>query len=96
MRRIFALKILKFFGYRYVTIYQRQQKKAREDAQAYLSNPINAYTLVKRLTADWTQVEALVNTNINAGWFFYMQDNYRYKVFVKVFYFLVVASVLNV
>uniref|UniRef100_A0AAR5PQR8 procollagen-proline 4-dioxygenase n=2 Tax=Dendroctonus ponderosae TaxID=77166 RepID=A0AAR5PQR8_DENPD len=51
---------------RYVAIYQRQQKKAREDAQSYLSNPINAYTLVKRLTADWTQVEALVNTNMNA------------------------------
>ncbi|XP_050294384.1 prolyl 4-hydroxylase subunit alpha-1 isoform X2 [Anthonomus grandis grandis] len=50
---------------RYMEIYKKQQNIARRDTQLYLSNPINAYTLVKRLTADWTQVEALIGTNIN-------------------------------
>ncbi|XP_066146817.1 prolyl 4-hydroxylase subunit alpha-1 isoform X1 [Euwallacea fornicatus] len=51
---------------RYITLYQRQQNQARDDPQEYLANPINAYTLVKRLTADWTHVEALVSTTLNA------------------------------
>lgn len=50
---------------RYVEIYQKHQKLAREDPQSYLANPINAYTLVKRLTTDWSQVETLINTSMN-------------------------------
>ncbi|KAL1505429.1 hypothetical protein ABEB36_004999 [Hypothenemus hampei] len=51
---------------RYIDHYKEQHNKALEDPQLYLSNPINAYTLVKRLTADWSQVETLINTNVNA------------------------------
>ncbi|KAJ8937370.1 hypothetical protein NQ314_011918 [Rhamnusium bicolor] len=50
---------------RYADIYQKQHNKAAEDVQLYISNPINAYTLVKRLTTDWKQVEALISTDVS-------------------------------
>ncbi|XP_060526427.1 prolyl 4-hydroxylase subunit alpha-1 isoform X2 [Cylas formicarius] len=51
---------------RYADVYQKQHDRATQDVQSYLANPINAYTLVKRLTTDWSQVEALIATNVNA------------------------------
>ncbi|KAJ8977990.1 hypothetical protein NQ317_004535 [Molorchus minor] len=53
---------------RYVDIYQKQHNKATDDVQTYVSNPINAYTLVKRLTTDWKQVETLMDTDIRADY----------------------------
>ncbi|XP_076257689.1 prolyl 4-hydroxylase subunit alpha-1 isoform X2 [Rhynchophorus ferrugineus] len=50
---------------RYIDIYQKQHEIATSDPQRYLANPINAYTLVKRLTTDWGQVESVISTNIN-------------------------------
>ncbi|XP_030756854.1 prolyl 4-hydroxylase subunit alpha-1 isoform X2 [Sitophilus oryzae] len=50
---------------RYIAIYNKQHNRASEDPQLYLANPINAYTLVKRLTTDWSHVETLIGTNIN-------------------------------
>lgn len=38
--------------------------KAARNISSYLENPINAYLLIKRLTADWEKVEAIIN-NIN-------------------------------
>ena len=35
---------------------------ASKDVNSYLSNPINAYLLVKRLTTDWKLVEYLINS----------------------------------
>ncbi|KAI4458954.1 prolyl 4-hydroxylase alpha subunit [Holotrichia oblita] len=49
---------------RYVEAYTDQYKKASDDAQAYVENPINAYLLVKRLTTDWEVVQNLINKNI--------------------------------
>ncbi|XP_017773011.1 PREDICTED: prolyl 4-hydroxylase subunit alpha-1 [Nicrophorus vespilloides] len=49
---------------RYADAYQNQHDIASQDMQMYVSNPINAYLLVKRLTTDWKQVEALMNTNV--------------------------------
>lgn len=40
-----------------VKIYQREHKKASSDISDYLSNPINAYLLTKRLTSDWRSIE---------------------------------------
>lgn len=53
--------------YRYAALYQNQHNKASEDIQKYISNPINAYLLVKRLTIDWKEVESLVNIDLNKG-----------------------------
>uniref|UniRef100_A0A1A9ZZL2 Uncharacterized protein n=1 Tax=Glossina pallidipes TaxID=7398 RepID=A0A1A9ZZL2_GLOPL len=40
--------------------YQREHDEAAADISVYVSNPINAYLLTKRLTTDWRQVENLM------------------------------------
>ncbi|EEZ97484.1 Prolyl 4-hydroxylase subunit alpha-2-like Protein [Tribolium castaneum] len=50
---------------RYAAIYKNQHDKASENVQVYVANPINAYTLVKRLTADWREVENLINSDLS-------------------------------
>ena len=45
---------------RYHADFSRENEKASQDVQTYLSNPINAYTLVKHLTTDWKDVESLL------------------------------------
>lgn len=42
--------------------YRRIHAIASQDSESYLSNPVNAYLLVKRLTMDWKAVESLVVT----------------------------------
>lgn len=49
---------------RFAEDYQKQHDDSNSDVQAYLANPINAYLLVKRLTTDWKQVEALMSSNV--------------------------------
>lgn len=39
--------------------YNQLNSVASKDTQSYLSNPVNAYLLVKRLTTDWKLVEYL-------------------------------------
>ncbi|CAG9839196.1 unnamed protein product [Diabrotica balteata] len=50
---------------RYADIYEIQHNRATEDVQTYVSNPINAYTLVKRLTTDLTELENLMGSQIS-------------------------------
>lgn len=52
---------------RYAEAYQNQHDIAAADVQVYVSNPINAYLLVKRLTTDWKEVQTLIETNAGAG-----------------------------
>lgn len=47
--------------------YKDINDEASRDVGKYLSNPINAYRLVKRLTADWRIVEATLTVNPGAG-----------------------------
>ncbi|PSN40929.1 Prolyl 4-hydroxylase subunit alpha-2 [Blattella germanica] len=42
---------------RHAAEYAKEHEEASQDIQGYLSNPINAYLLVKRLTTDWKEVE---------------------------------------
>ncbi|XP_065156462.1 prolyl 4-hydroxylase subunit alpha-1 [Atheta coriaria] len=51
---------------RYAEAYQNQHDIAAADVQVYVSNPINAYLLVKRLTTDWKEVQTLIETNAGA------------------------------
>ena len=39
--------------------YKEMEKLANRDVDSYLTNPVNAYLLVKRLTTDWKLVEYL-------------------------------------
>ncbi|XP_045487389.1 prolyl 4-hydroxylase subunit alpha-1 isoform X2 [Pieris rapae] len=42
---------------RHLNIYKREHKIAMEDIPNYLGNPINAFTLIKRLTSDLDHIE---------------------------------------
>ncbi|KAI5636140.1 2OG-Fe(II) oxygenase superfamily domain-containing protein [Phthorimaea operculella] len=50
------LKILK----RKLETYKREHRKAMEDVPNYLGNPINAFTLIKRLTKDLHDIDKIV------------------------------------
>lgn len=49
-------------------MYKKEHEKAMEDIPNYLGNPINAFTLIKRLTMDLDYIEESIkigtgNTN---------------------------------
>ncbi|XP_041988641.1 prolyl 4-hydroxylase subunit alpha-1-like isoform X3 [Aricia agestis] len=48
---------------RYVQVYKREHVKAMEDIPNYIGNPINAFTLIKRMTTDL----AYIKLNIDLG-----------------------------
>ncbi|CAG5107262.1 Similar to phy-2: Prolyl 4-hydroxylase subunit alpha-2 (Caenorhabditis elegans) [Cotesia congregata] len=50
--------------YSNVENYSREHEEASRNIQQYLSNPINAYLLVKRLTTDWKRVEELITEDV--------------------------------
>ena len=62
MPRGFLFKI--YFFCRNVEDYAREHEEASRNIQQYLSNPINAYLLVKRLTTDWKRVEELISEDV--------------------------------
>jgi len=43
--------------------YEEHSKSALEDVSLHLSNPVNAFLLVKRFTSDWAQVESMILEN---------------------------------
>lgn len=51
-------------SFRNVEDYAREHEEASRNIQQYLSNPINAYLLVKRLTTDWKKVEELITEDV--------------------------------
>ncbi|XP_055525461.1 prolyl 4-hydroxylase subunit alpha-1-like [Wyeomyia smithii] len=56
--------------------YQREHAEAAKDISAYLSNPVNAFLLLKRLTTDWREVESLMSYDVGAD-FLENVTNYR-------------------
>jgi hypothetical protein len=53
--------------HRHAAEYAREHEEASQDVQGYLSNPINAYLLVKRLTTDWKEVETQMVNDVGKG-----------------------------
>ena len=47
--------------------YEKMYAGASGNVSTYLENPINAYVLVKRLTADLKDVESLMAQNASLG-----------------------------
>lgn len=61
-----------FIGYfclycRKYTEFTHEHEEASKDVTHYLSNPLNSFLLVKRLTSDWKDVEAIIKSDINQG-----------------------------
>lgn len=52
---------------RFAAEYAKEHDEASQDVQLYLSNPINAYLLVKRLTTDWKEVESSMMDDVGVG-----------------------------
>lgn len=52
---------------RYARTFRLQHEKASKDIESYVANPINAYLLVKRLTADWWDIRKLLNDTSGQG-----------------------------
>lgn len=55
------------YVHRHAAEYAREHEEASQDVQGYLSNPINAYLLVKRLTTDWKEVETQMVDDVGKG-----------------------------
>lgn len=53
--------------HRHLEEYETIYNEASTDVTKYLSNPINAYLLVKRLTTDWKEVESVMTENAGQG-----------------------------
>lgn len=64
-------KVLSFFNvklfYSFLEEYENLYQEASSDVSKYLANPVNAFLLVKRLTADWKQVEGVMTQNTGPG-----------------------------
>lgn len=56
--------------------YQREHQDAAADITSYLSNPISAYLLTKRLTSDWKHLEYLMSNDVGVS-FLENITNYR-------------------
>ncbi|XP_066993933.1 prolyl 4-hydroxylase subunit alpha-2 [Anabrus simplex] len=60
--------------------YAREHEEASQDVQGYLSNPINAYLLVKRLTTDWKAVESQMVNDVGSG---FVENITNYRAVLK-------------
>ena len=59
--------MIMLFFLRFLADYQSAYNEASQDTSKYLANPINAFLIVKQLTADWKKVEGVMSENIGAG-----------------------------
>lgn len=56
---LFSLTSTRLFNFflcsifRHVEQYKKEHRKAKKEVQKYLTNPLNIYLLIKRLTMDW-------------------------------------------
>lgn len=64
--------ILLFIYNSKVDEYQKVHEEASADILQYLSNPINAFRLTKRLTTDWREVETLMLDDVGSSEFRYL------------------------
>lgn len=55
---------------RHLEEFKKEHEQASEGVQEYLTNPINAYLLTKRLTSNWKEVETLMTDDVGQGNFF--------------------------
>ncbi len=44
--------------------YSSRNSETMVDLSHYVSNPVNAYLLIKRLTSDWAFVESIMKSNM--------------------------------
>lgn len=52
---------------RHLEEFKKEHQQASRGVQEYLTNPINAYLLTKRLTSNWKEVETLMTDDVGFG-----------------------------
>lgn len=65
---------------RHYAEYAKEHEEASQDVQGYLSNPINAYLLVKRLTTDWKAVESQMVDDVGSD---FVENITNYRTVLK-------------
>ena len=55
--------------FRIASDYEAHAVKALEDPLKHLGNPVNAFLLVKRFTADWKKVKEMINSPVSESKF---------------------------
>lgn len=50
--------------------FTHEHEEASRDVDHYLSNPLNGFLLVKRLTVDWKDVEVSIKDSVAQGMVF--------------------------
>ena len=55
------------YTWSFLAQYESAYEEASKDTSKYLANPINAFLIIKLLTADWKQVEDVMKENIADG-----------------------------
>lgn len=63
-----------------VAEYRREHNEAASDVTTYLSNPVNAYLLTKRLTVDWREIESVMTYDVGNT---FVQNITRYREVLK-------------
>lgn len=63
-----------------VAEYQKEHNEAAADVTTYLSNPVNAYLLTKRLTVDWREIESVMTYDVGNT---FVQNITRYREVLK-------------
>ncbi|XP_037950135.1 prolyl 4-hydroxylase subunit alpha-1-like isoform X2 [Teleopsis dalmanni] len=63
-RHYLELQAEEFAGYRkFIEKVKAQHAEAERNLEDYLGNPINAFTLIKRMVIDWTDIHELIKEN---------------------------------
>uniref|UniRef100_A0A336MJ28 procollagen-proline 4-dioxygenase n=2 Tax=Culicoides sonorensis TaxID=179676 RepID=A0A336MJ28_CULSO len=65
---------------RKVSEYKREHNEAATDVSSYLSNPVNAYLLTKRLTVDWREIESVMTFDVGSA---FVANITRYREVLK-------------
>lgn len=56
------------FTFRLADDFEKHSTEALSDVEHHLSNPVNAYLLIKRFTSDWNQIiEKEIKSNATEG-----------------------------
>lgn len=64
--KLFSNISIPYFFRKYLE-FTHEHEEASRDVDHYLSNPLNGFLLVKRLTVDWKDVEASIKDSVAQG-----------------------------
>ena len=65
-----------------VDAIRSDQQAAADDVDGYLSNPVNAYRLIKRLQSDWNTFEDVIRADTSRAGMYNIYQVYLYEISV--------------